>query len=167
MKTSKLEVVMRNAEELLPYDRNSRTHSPEQIRHLAESIKQFGFTNPVLISKDGQIIAGHGRVEAAKLAGQKQVPCIVLYDLSVAQIRAYTIADNQSALMAGWDFDVLAAEIEELREGGWDIVDLGFTKEELDELLGSPEIEPEIAEKPQKEPSDTCICPRCHHEFVV
>jgi ParB-like chromosome segregation protein Spo0J len=163
----RLEVVMRPVAELTPYALNARTHLPEQIEALATSLKTFGFTNPVLIAKSGQIIAGHGRVMAAKLAGLEQVPCITLANLSEAKIRAYTIADNQLATMAGWDYDVLAAEIDALRESDFDISDLGFSKEELDELIGSPDIEPVSAEKPQKEPSDTTICPKCHHEFVL
>lgn len=166
--SNRLEVVLWETSKLLPYGRNARTHSEEQVKHLAESIKTFGFTNPVLITKEGRIIAGHGRVQGAILAGQEKVPCIVLKNLSDAQIQAYTIADNQSALMAGWDYDVLAAEIEELRDGGWDIADLGFTKDELDELLGSPDI-PSVPDDKEEEkaPKDTTICPRCNHEFVI
>jgi ParB-like chromosome segregation protein Spo0J len=163
-----MEVVMKPIDELIPYNRNARQHSLVQIICLKESISQFGFTNPVLIHFSGRIIAGHGRVEAAKQLGFKQVPCIVMHDLSEAQVRAYTIADNQLPSMATWDYDILAAEIDELREEGFDMSKLGFTKEELDELCGSPDEDSEISEEEEKKPdSDTTICPKCHHEFVI
>lgn len=164
----RLEVVMRPVEELIPYNRNARQHSLAQIICLKESIQQFGFTNPILIHASGRIIAGHGRVEAAKQLGVKQVPCIVLHDMTDAQVKAYTIADNQLPTMATWDYDVLAAEIDELREEGFDMSKLGFTKEELDDLIGSPDETPEIPDEKEKKPdSDTTICPKCHHEFVL
>jgi ParB-like chromosome segregation protein Spo0J len=163
----RLEVVFRPVSELAPYALNARTHSPEQIEVLATSLKNFGFTNPVLIAKSKRIIAGHGRVMAAKLAGLEQVPCITLANLSEAKIRAYTIADNQLATMAGWDYDVLAAEIDALRESDFDISNLGFTKEELEEMIGSPDDPSESEEEKPKKDSDTTICPKCHHEFVL
>lgn len=166
-KTSdRLEVVMLPVSDLEPYALNARTHSSEQVEALATSIKTFGFTNPVLVAKSGQIIAGHGRVLAAKLAKLEKVPCIVL-SLSEAKLRAYTIADNQLASMAGWDYDVLAAEIDALREADFDISSLGFTQEELEEMLGSPDDPPEPEEEKPKKESDTTICPKCHHEFVL
>ena len=164
----RLEVVMRPIAELIPYNRNARQHSLAQIICLMESIKQFGFTNPILIHSSGRIIAGHGRMEAAKQLGVKEVPCIVLHSMTDAQVKAYTIADNQLPAMATWDYDVLAAEIDELREEGFDMSTLGFTQEELDEMIGSPDELPEIPdEKPKKPDSDTTICPKCHHEFVL
>lgn len=165
--TKKPEIVMMPLSELRAYQFNARVHDEAQIAALKRSIKEFGFTNPVLVSATGRIIAGHGRVKAAHEAGLTQVPCMVLDDLSEAQIRAYTIADNQLPQMATWDFDVLAVEIDELQEQGFDVSTLGFNADELTELLGSPEIEPEIEENLQKEPSDTTICPKCHHEFVM
>jgi ParB-like chromosome segregation protein Spo0J len=164
----RMEVVMKPIDELIPYNRNARQHSLVQIVCLKESIAQFGFTNPVLIHFSGRSIAGHGRVEAAKQLGIKQIPCIVMHDMTDAQVKAYTIADNQLPTMATWDYDILAAEIDELREEGFDMSKLGFTKEELDELIGSPDEDPEIPEEEEKKPdSDTTICPKCHHEFVV
>jgi len=164
----KMEVVMKPIDELVAYNRNARQHSLVQIVCLKESIAQFGFTNPVLIHFSGRIIAGHGRVEAAKQLGIKQVPCIVMHNMTDAQVKAYTIADNQLPTMATWDYDILAAEIDELREEGFDMSKLGFTKEELDELCGSPDEDPEIPEEEEKKPnSDTTICPKCHHEFVI
>lgn len=95
---------------LRPYDRNARTHSKKQIAQIAKSIERFGFTNPVLISDDGQIIAGHGRVEAAKLLKIERVPTLSLSHLSDAERRAYILADNKLAQNAGWDREILALE---------------------------------------------------------
>ena len=164
---TKLEVTMMPVAKLLPYARNARTHSVEQLSALGESIKTFGFTNPILIHSSGRIIAGHGRVEAAKLLSMEQVPCIILEHLSEAKARAYTIADNQLTSMAGWDYDVLAVEIDALREEDFDISTLGFSEEELAELIGSPSSPPEPEEEEEKPDSDTTICPKCHHEFVL
>jgi ParB-like chromosome segregation protein Spo0J len=164
----RLEVVMRSVAELKPYVQNARVHSDAQVEALADSLKTFGFTNPVLIHSSGRIIAGHCRVMAAKKAGIEQIPCIVLAHLSEAMVRAYTIADNQLATMAVWDYDVLAAEVDALREEDFDVSTLGFTQEELIELMGSPNDPPEEPEeKPKKPESDTTICPKCHHEFVL
>src|SRR3977135_4223886 len=99
---------------LRPYARNARTHSKKQVRQIADSIKRFGFTNPVLISDDDEIIAGHGRVEAAKLVGLECVPTVRLSHLTPAQRKAYVIADNKLALNAGWDRELLALELQGL-----------------------------------------------------
>src|SRR3954463_11588114 len=95
---------------LRPYRRNARTHSKKQIRQIADSIRKFGFTNPVLISDEDEIIAGHGRVEAARLLGMDRVPTVRLSHLDAAQRRAYVIADNKLALNAGWNRELLAVE---------------------------------------------------------
>lgn len=117
--------------DLQPYESNSRTHSAEQVQQIARSIEEFGFTNPVLIDQDGGIIAGHGRVEAAKQVSMDLVPCIRLSHLSEAQKRAYVIADNKLALNAGWDERLLKQEIEALRELDFDIDLLGFDASEI------------------------------------
>src|SRR5689334_10956118 len=93
----------RRPEELRPYANNARSHSKKQIKQIAESIRRFGFTNPVLVTDDGEIVAGHGRVEAAKLLGLRAVPTIALSHLTDAERRAYVLADNKLALNAGWD----------------------------------------------------------------
>ena len=114
---------------LTPYAGNSRAHSPEQVEALARSIRTYGFNNPVLIDGNGEIIAGHGRVQAAALAGLDSVPCIRLGHLSDAQRRAYVIADNRLGELSSWDMAKLASEIEELAidaDSGFDIADLGF-----------------------------------------
>ncbi len=118
---------------LTPYARNSRTHSPQQIAQVAASIQEFGFTNPVLIDSDGGIIAGHGRVMAAQSIGLDRVPCIRLAHLSDAQKRAYIIADNKLALNAGWDENILALELKDLGELGFDLELTGF---ELSDITG-------------------------------
>src|SRR6266852_1213861 len=99
---------------LRPHPGNARTHSKKQVRQIADSIRHFGFTNPVLIGQDGRIIAGHGRVEAAKLLGLESVPTVLLSHLSPAQRRAYVLADNKLALNAGWDREMLAIELQGL-----------------------------------------------------
>lgn len=122
-------------DDLIPYALNSRTHSDEQVNQIAASIKEFGFTNPVLIDEDGGIIAGHGRVMAARKLGMGTVPCITLAYLTPAQKKAYVIADNQLALNAGWDIDTLRVEVEALQEMDFDLPMLGFDSKVLDELL--------------------------------
>jgi len=126
--------------DLIPYANNSRTHSDEQIAQVASSIKEFGFTNPVLIDEQGGIVAGHGRVMAAKKLKLTDVPCIELSGLTEAQKKAYVIADNQLAMNSGWDLDMLKLEVESLQEMDFDVELLGFDGEFLDGLL---EVEPE------------------------
>lgn len=126
--------------DLIPYVNNSRTHSDEQVSQIASSIKEFGFTVPVLIDEQGGLIAGHGRIMAAKKLGMSEVPSIVLDGLTEAQKKAYVIADNQLPLNAGWDLDKLKLEIDTLQEMDFDIDLLGFDGDFLDGLL---ELEPE------------------------
>ena len=126
----------RSVDSLVPYARNSRTHSEEQVAQLAAAMREFGFTNPVLIDESGGIIAGHGRVKAATLLGMASVPCITVTGLTEAQRRAYVIADNKLALNAGWDDDMLRAEIEEVVSLGITTDLLGFSADEIDDLLG-------------------------------
>src|SRR6266852_444916 len=120
---------------LRPYKKNARTHSKKQIWQIAESIRRFGFTNPVLISDDDEIIAGHGRVEAAKLLGIESLPTVRLSHLNAAQRRAYIIADNKLALNAGWDREVLAIELQALIDLDFDAEITGFSLAEIDIVL--------------------------------
>ena len=124
---------------LRPYARNARTHSPKQIAQIAASIREFGFNNPVLIDRDGEIIAGHGRVEAAKKLGLDTVPCVRLEHLTEAQKRAYILADNQLAEKAGWDREILAIELQHLTtiDLDFDVTLTGFEMAEIDLLLGA------------------------------
>jgi DNA modification methylase len=133
---------------LRPYAGNARSHSKKQIRQIANSIQKFGFTNPVLISDDDEIIAGHGRVEAAKLLGMQSVPTLRLYHLDAAQRRAYVIADNKLALNAGWDHELLTIELQGLIDLEFDVEITGFSLAEVDLLFdevreASPDPEPD------------------------
>lgn len=140
-------IVKKAIESLTPYARNARTHSEEQVRELAASIKEFGWTTPVLITGAGEIIAGHGRVLAAQNLGLPKVPCIVADHLSEAQRRAYVLADNQLALNAGWDQDLLAEELRALQAEDFDLELTGFDDRELAEML-MPELDDEADGKP-------------------
>ena len=117
--------------ELIPYARNSRTHSDIQVNKIASSIKEFGFLSPVLIDKDNGIIAGHGRVMAAQKLGLKEVPVLQISHLSDTQKRAYIIADNRLALDAGWDEEMLRVEFVELADNGFNLELTGFELEEI------------------------------------
>lgn len=139
--THKLEYIA--TESLIPYARNSRTHSEEQVAQVAKSIREFGFTNPVLIDGNGVIVAGHGRVMAAKSIGLEKVPCIRLGHLNEAQIRAYVIADNKLAENAGWDEDMLRLEIQHLQSVDFDLSLMGFSDDDLSSLLEDEEQQPE------------------------
>ena len=120
--------------DLIPYARNSRTHSEVQINKIASSIKEFGFLNPVLIDKDNGIIAGHGRVMAAQKLGLKEVPVLQIGHLSETQKRAYIIADNRLALDAGWDDEMLRVEFAELADDGFNLELTGFDLVEIKAL---------------------------------
>lgn len=133
----KQQITYKNVSDLIPYARNSRTHSDEQVLQIAASIKEFGFTNPILIDGDNGIIAGHGRVLAAMKLSISEVPCIELSGMTDTQKRAYIIADNKLALNAGWDNELLAVEFKELDDAGFDVGLTGFSLDEIDEL--SPE----------------------------
>ena len=121
MKIEELEI-----EKLIPYANNSRTHSDQQVAEIAASIKEFGFTNPVLIDGDDTIIAGHGRVLAARKLKMKAVPCIKLTHLTETQKKAYVIADNKLALNAGWNEELLSLELQELANVEFDLNLVGF-----------------------------------------
>lgn len=123
---------------LIPYARNARTHSEAQVAQIAGSIREFGFTNPVLIDAADGIIAGHGWVMAARSLGLSEVPCIRLGHLTETQRRAYVLADNRIALNSGWDADMLALELTELKIDDFDLSLLGFDDAELAALLNQP-----------------------------
>lgn len=150
---------------LIPYARNSRTHSDAQVAQIAASIKEFGFTNPVLIDAGGGIIAGHGRVLAARKLGLSEVPCIRLEHLTDAQKRAYVIADNRLALNSGWDMEMLKVEFADLQELGFDLELTGFDLDEIKELLApvgtegltDPDDAPPLPENPRTRPGDIWV----------
>ena len=141
---------------LIPYARNSRTHSDAQVAQIAASIKEFGFTNPVLIDETGSIIAGHGRVMAARKLAIADIPSIRLIHLTEAQKKAYVIADNKLALNAGWDDEMLAVELTDLKDMGFDLDLTGFSTDEIEALLAPAGTEgltdedavPEVPEAP-------------------
>ena len=126
-------------ERLVPYARNARTHSDDQIAQIAASIVEFGFNNPVLVDTNAGIIAGHGRLLAARKLRLEHVPVVVLDHLSETQKRAYILADNRISENAGWDEDTLAAELGELQAADWRLDLLGFSEEELAKLLADTE----------------------------
>lgn len=125
-----------NIDRLVPYARNARTHSKEQILQLRASLREFGFVNPVIVDKDLNIIAGHGRILAAKEEGLSEVPCVFAEHLTQAQMRAYIIADNRLAMNAGWDAEMLSVEIAELQGADFDVSLLCFDDAELNKFMG-------------------------------
>lgn len=136
-----MKITQKLVTELIPYVKNSRTHSEDQVAQIAASIKEFGWTNPILVDGDNGIIAGHGRLMAARKLGYKEVPTIELADLTETQKKAYIIADNRLALNAGWDNEMLTIELNDLLADGFALDILGFDAKELDALL-----EPEVVE---------------------
>ena len=164
----KVAVTYMSIDTLIPYARNARTHSDAQVAQIAGSVREFGFTNPVLVDTEAGIIAGHGRVLAARKIGIDEVPCIILDGMSDTQKRAYILADNKLALNAGWDDEMLRVELQELGDLDFDLELTGFDAGELSALFFQPEFEPgtendqgkldELAPK-------MCQCPHCGQEF--
>jgi ParB-like chromosome segregation protein Spo0J len=150
MVAPKIELI--RTDKLIPYARNARTHSDEQVSQIAGSIKEFGFTNPVLIDADNGIIAGHGRVMAARVLGLAEVPCLRLAHLSETQRRAYILADNRIALNSGWDESMLALELTELQIDGVSLESLGFDSDEIDRLISEADMNLPDEEIPEVKP---------------
>ena len=154
--------------ELIPYATNAREHSDEQITQIAESILEFGFTNPILVDEYNHVIAGHGRIKAAAMLEIDAVPCVVLDGLSAAQKQAYILADNKLAMNADWNMDLLKAEMVELQNLQFDLTVIGFDLDEINEIFFEPNFEPgtageqgaldELAEK-------LVTCPHCGQGF--
>jgi DNA modification methylase len=156
-----MELIKKKVSELIPYINNSRTHSEEQITQLISSIKEFGFTNPILLAPNNSIIAGHGRLQAVKRLGHEEVPCIVVQGLTKTQIKALIIADNQLALNAGWDLEKLSVEVEGLKDEDFNIDILGFNNDFIKDLLKKEnegltdeDAVPEILENPKTKVGD-------------
>ena len=133
--TTEMQLV--NIDRLVPYQNNARTHSPEQINKLRASLREFGFINPVIIDRDFGVIAGHGRIAAARAEGITEVPCVFADHLTEAQKKAYILADNRMALDAGWDEDMLRVEIEALQGADFDLMLTGFDDKELSDFFGT------------------------------
>ena len=151
-----MKIEQRKTQELIPYVNNARTHSDEQIAQIAASIKEFGWTNPILLDGTNGIIAGHGRIMAARKLGMDTVPCIELSHLSDKQKKAYILADNRLAMNSGWDTQLLTLELKGLDDEGFDLEMLGFDADELANLLEPEQLEgntdedavPELPETP-------------------
>ena len=157
--------------------RNARTHSPEQVAEIAASIKRFGFANPILLDRTGEIIAGHGRLAAAVQLGLAEVPTIGL-DVTPVQARALRLADNKIAINAGWDEELLRSELLDLQAEDWDIGELGFDDEELGAMLDkslsdlATRVDEQAApvdldSEPKQKAFQLCRCPRCGFDFSV
>lgn len=147
---TKLAIKYKKTTELTAYAKNSRTHSDSQVAQLVASLREFGFTNPILIDSKNGIIAGHGRLKAAQELGYETVPTIELGELTEEQRRAYIIADNKLALNAGWDYELLSFELQDLQDAGFDVGLTGFSDDEIKAMNATEE---EIDED-FKEPSD-------------
>lgn len=137
MDTVKLEQVP--IDKLVPYARNARTHSKEQIAQLRASLREFGFVSPAVIDSKYNILVGHGRVQAAREEGYKTIPCVFAENLTDAQKRAYILADNQLALNAGWDEEMLSVELSDLKDESFDLSLLGFDEKDLEKLMAGPD----------------------------
>ncbi|NBS69866.1 site-specific DNA-methyltransferase [bacterium] len=157
-----MKITVKKVAELIPYANNSRTHSDEQVAQIAASIKEFGWTNPILVDGTNGIIAGHGRLMAARKLGHTEVPTIELKDLTEAQKKAYIIADNKLALNAGWDNDLLKIEFDQLKDLGFDLELTGFSLDEIEALdpeevtagLTDEDETPPVPEEPKTKPGD-------------
>ena len=154
--------------DLVPYARNARTHGEAQIALLRSSLREFGFVNPVLIDKDRNIIAGHGRVLAAKAEGIDEVPCVLVEHLTDAQRRAYILADNRLAELSGWDEEMRAAELGDIRDAGLDLDITGFSE---DDLVLKPPSSAEAVDLDNEQPAvqgrTMMHCPKCGFAFEV
>ena len=162
--TDDRQIEIRSIDDITPYARNSRTHSDEQVAQIAASIREFGWTTPILIDEEGSVICGHGRLLAARKLGQAEVEVIVARGWSDAKKRAYVIADNKLALNAGWDMELLALELADLKEFDFDLGLTGFSDEELSKLLpdktdGNTDQDevPEVPADPITKPGDVWL----------
>lgn len=163
MNNTKIQIEHVEVSKLIPYARNSRTHSPAQVKQIAASIREFGFMNPVLIDASNTIIAGHGRVMAAEHLQLQSVPCVRHEHLTEAQRRAYVIADNKLAMNADWDKEMLKIEIEQLNTENYDTSLLGFSELEIDEMF---EVE-EINAKAQEVIHDQSVQLSPDREYII
>ena len=164
----KLEIEYKPTADLIPYARNSRTHSDAQVAQIAASIKEFGWTNPILLDCENNIIAGHGRVLAALKLGEISVPTINIGYLTQNQQRAYIIADNKLSLNAGWDNEMLALEMADLRDAGYDLGLTGFSIDEIEVMVKDINFDAATEEEQGKldelDPK-WIACPHCGKEF--
>jgi ParB-like chromosome segregation protein Spo0J len=164
-KSGGLELVYRKIDELKPDPRNTRLHPPEQLASMVKSMREFGFTVPVIIDDGSNVVAGHARLMTARHLGMKEVPTIRLGGLTEAQLRAYSIADNRTAELAKWDDRMLAAELAELKVDMPDLTVTGFSSDELSRLLAPPSFEDPRTRRGTTKIHTTTKCPKCGHEF--
>tara|TARA_Y100001963_G_scaffold43724_2_gene61312 strand:+ start:1023 stop:1565 length:543 start_codon:yes stop_codon:yes gene_type:complete len=160
-----LDIVYTSIDKLIPYVNNARTHTDEQVTQIASSIKEFGWTNPILVDEKNGVIAGHGRLAAAKKLQLDEVPTILLSNLSDAQKKAYVLADNKLAQNAGWDDELLKLELSELKEMNFNIDLIGFDAIELDDLLKDPDFDKGIDDDMRLDQGRQIKCPHCGEEF--
>lgn len=156
-----MNVVQKQIDELIPYAKNARTHSDSQVAQIAASIREFGWMNPVLIDAKGNIIAGHGRVLAARKLGLDEVPCVLHNHLTETQRKAYILADNKMALNAGWDEDMLRLELRELGDMGFDLELTGFDGVEVEVLNHKVDIDDFFSDREGEVPKEPKLCPHC------
>jgi ParB-like chromosome segregation protein Spo0J len=160
-------VERRKVSDLVPYARNSRTHSDEQVAQIAASIREWGWTMPILVDESGNVIAGHGRIMAAQKLGIEDVPCMTATGWSEGKRRAYVIADNKLALNAGWDNELLALEFTDLQDMGFDLTLTGFDPDEIDGL-DAPDFEPGTEDdqgKLDELAPKIVTCPHCNKDW--
>lgn len=165
IKTASLKIEYRSLDSLVPYASNPRTHSEEQIDQIAASIREFGFTNPILTDSKQGIIAGHGRLAAAKELGLEKVPCIDLSHLTDEQKRAYIIADNKLALNGGWNDELLRLELTDLKELGANLELTGFDAMELADIMLGKDVEFKEFDESAADDVQLATCPKCGHTF--
>lgn len=161
-------VERRKVSKLVPYAKNARIHSPEQVQQIAASMQEWGWTNPILVDEAGGIIAGHGRVLAAQVLKWPDVPVMVAKGWTDAQKRAYAIADNQLALAASWDQALLSAELSDLKLEGFEVGLIGFRADELEGLTDVPNFEPgSIEDQGRLDQKSPTTCPACGHVWTA
>lgn len=160
-------IEMRAVADLVPYARNSRIHSEEQVAQIAAAMREWGWTTPVLVDEAGTILAGHGRIMAARALGLTEVPTMVARGWSEAQKRAYVIADNKLALNAGWDPEMLRLELHDLASEDFKLELVGFSAGELTLAMFDPDFQPgSMDDQSRLDEKKRATCPECGHEFV-
>jgi ParB-like chromosome segregation protein Spo0J len=160
-----LRIEYRSVDSLIPYGRNPRTHSEEQVAQIAASIREFGFTNPVLVDGGNGVIAGHGRLEAARSLGLETVPCVELAGLTEKQKRAYVIADNKIAINGSWSEDLLRLELTELKELGADLDLTGFDPMEIADITLGKDVDFKEYDESAADDVELITCPECGKSF--
>jgi len=161
-------ITKRKTDDLIPYARNARTHSDEQVAQIAASINEWGWTTPVLIDEGGEIIAGHGRVLAARKLGIDKIPTMTANGWTNAQKQAYVIADNKLPMNAEWDTDLLKLELGDIDTQGFDLTLTGFSVEEMDGIFFEPNFEAGTEDdQGMLDEKKKIVCPACEHEFTA